>query len=93
MSLIRTTRRSGLTLLVLGLVGAAFFWVTDPRIGPNVSGKHGVYDPRSWVAALRGKPANAIDAANEASVATYVGLAGSLSVLGIGMYLMSRRRL
>ncbi|QOV91250.1 hypothetical protein [Humisphaera borealis] len=93
MSLVRTTRRSGLTLLVLGFVGAAFFWVTDPRIGPNVSGKHGVYDPRSWVAAMRGKPANPIDAANDASVATFVGLAGSLSVLGIGMYLMSRRKL
>jgi len=93
MSLIRTTRRSGLTLIVLGLVGATFFWVTDPRIGPAVQRKHGAYDPRSWVAALRGNPANPIDAANDASVATFVGLAGSLSVLGIGLYLTSRRKL
>ena len=38
MSLIRTTRRSGLTLVVLGLLGAAFFWATDPRYGPRVQG-------------------------------------------------------
>ena len=77
MSLIRTTRRSGLTLLVLGLAGVAFFWLTDPR---------------SWLAAMRGNPTNQVDAATDASVATLVGLAGSLSVVGVGLYLMSRRK-
>ncbi len=92
MSLIRTTRRSGITLLVLGLLGVAFFWATDPRFGPAVQQKHPLYDPRSWIAAMRGNPANPIDAANEASVATFVGALGSVSVVGIGLYLMSRRK-
>ena len=92
MSLIRTTRRSGLTLLLLGVIGFAFFWVTDPRFGPKVQRGLPIYNPLSWVAAMRGNPSNVIDAAHEASVATFVGLAGSLSVLGIGLYLMSRRK-
>ena len=93
MSLIRTTRRSGLTLIVLGLLGAAFFWATDPRYGPRVQRGLPAYDPRSWVAAVRGGPAaNPIDAANDASVATVVGLLGSLAVLAVGLYLLSRRK-
>jgi hypothetical protein len=92
MSLIRTTRRSGLTLIVLGLAGAAFFWVTDPRYGPPVHGGHPAYDPRAWLAKMRGSPVNQIDAAADASVATFVGLVGSVSVLGVGLYLMSRRK-
>jgi len=92
MSLIRTTRRSGLTLLVLGLAGVAFFWLTDPRFGPAIERGHPIYDPRSWLAIMRGNPSNTIDAANDASVATMVGLAGSASMAAVGMYLMSRRR-
>ena len=92
MSLIRTTRRSGLTLLVLGLAGVAFFWLTDPRFGPPVQRGLPAYDPRSWLAAMRGNPTNQVDAATDASVATLVGLAGSLSVVGVGLYLMSRRK-
>lgn len=92
MSLIRTTRRSGLTLIVLGLAGAAFFWVTDPRFGPAVQRGRPAYDPRSWLAAMRGNPTNLVDAGADASVATMVGLVGSLSILGVGLYLMSRRK-
>ena len=40
MSLTRTTRRSGLTLVVLGLLGVVFFWVTDPRYGPGLTGRY-----------------------------------------------------
>ena len=29
----RDTRRSGLSLVLVGLVGGAFFWATDPRWG------------------------------------------------------------
>lgn len=92
MSLIRTTRRSGLTLLVVGLVGVAFFLVTDPRYGPTVKTGRPAYDPQSWLAAARGNPANQIDAANEAIVATGVGVLGSGALLAVGLYLMSRRR-
>jgi hypothetical protein len=92
MSLLRTTRRSGRTLLVLGLLGAAFFWVTDPRYGPGVKGGLPLYDPRSWLVASRGNADSPIDAANDAFVATAVGLLGSLTVLGVGLYLMSRRK-
>ena len=91
MSLTRTTRRSGLLLIVLGLVGVAFFWVTDPRYGPAVGSGHAWFDPRSWIAAMRGNPTNPIDAANEASVATIVGLAGSVFVLLVGLWLLARR--
>ena len=90
MSLTRTTRRSGLTLILLGMLGAVFFWLTDPRYGPAV--RAGAwYDPRSWLAALRDAPANPIDAANEAAAATFVGLAGSAAVLLVGLWLLTRR--
>lgn len=91
MSLTRTTRRSGLTLILFGTVGVAFFWLTDPRYGPLLGRGSGWYDPRAWVTAVRGTPANLIDAANEASVATFVGTAGSLAVFGAGAWLMTRR--
>src|SRR5918997_4423219 len=87
----RTSRRSGLLLIVLGLLGVAFFWVTDPRYGPDVGTAHGWYDPRTWIAAMRGNPVNPIDAANEASVATIVGLVGSIFVLLVGLWLLARR--
>ena len=29
----KNVRRSGLTLALVGLVGAMFFWLTDPRFG------------------------------------------------------------
>ena len=93
MSLIRTTRRSGITLLALGVAGTAFFWLTDPRFGPTVQPGRPAYSPMSWLAAMRGSPANPIDAADDAAVATGVGVLGSLSVLGVGVYLMSRRNL
>jgi hypothetical protein len=91
MSLTRTTRRSGMTLIVLGLLGAAFFWLTDPHYGPAVGRGAGWYDPRTWIVTLRGSPSNLIDAANEASVATWVGIAGSVAVVLVGLWLLTRR--
>ena len=91
MSLTRTTRRSGLTLALLGVLGVAFFWLTDPKYGPVLGRGAGWYDPRSWLSAMRGTPTNLIDAANEASVATWVGLAGSAAVLLVGLWLLARR--
>ena len=92
MSLTRTTRRSGYTLVILGLLGAGFFWLTDPRHGPQVGRAAPVwYDPRHWLAVLRGSPGNLLDAANESAVATYIGLAASALILLVGLWLMTRR--
>jgi len=92
MSLTRTTRRSGITLVVLGLLGAGFFWLTDPRCAWLASHPRGEwYDPRHWLALLRGSSGNLVDAAHESSVATLIGLGGAALVLIVGIYLMSRR--
>ena len=69
-------RWSGLALVSAGVLGALFFWLSDPRYG--------------W--GLRsGATENVIDAANEALVGTFVGIAGSVVVLLIGLWLLSRR--
>ena len=92
MSLTHTTRRSGFTLVVLGLLGAGFFWMTDPRCGwPIGLASAGWYEPRHWLALLRGSSGNMIDAAHESSVTTVIGLGGAALVLMVGVYLMSRR--
>jgi len=91
MSLTRTTRRSGMMLILLGLLGAAFFWLTDPHYGPALGRGAGWYDPRTWISTLRGSPGNLIDAYREASVATWVGLVGSAAVVGVGLWLLTRR--
>ena len=69
-------KRSGWTLVLAGLVGALYFWLTDPRFGIV----------RRW-----GTTDNAIDAANEASMGTLVGVAGSVIVLLIGLWLSWRK--
>jgi hypothetical protein len=92
MSLIRTTRRSGLTLIVLGVLGAGFFLLTDPRTGPRDGERPAAYDPRAWAAAVQGAHANPVDAGSDASPATLLGLVGCLTVLGVGVFLASRRK-
>jgi hypothetical protein len=92
MSLTRTTRRSGFMLVVLGLLAAGFFWLTDPRckwLAGIASASW--YNPRHWLALLRGSSGNMVDAARESSVVTIIGLAGAALVLMVGVYLMSRR--
>jgi hypothetical protein len=67
-------KRSGLSLVICGLIGIAYFWATDPR--------HGI---------IRSVSENLIDAANEARMGTLVGIAGSVFVLVIGLWLLTRR--
>ncbi len=71
-----TTRRSGLGLIALGLIGIAIFWLTDPRwgaIGRRMAGD------------------NLMDAVHDFSAGTYVGLVGSAIVLSLGLWLVTRR--
>lgn len=88
----RATRRSGAILVVLGLLGGVFFWLTDPRFGPAGRDKpRGTADVRYWLHVARGSPDNVVDAANTAWLVTLVGLAGSVTMLGIGGWLLTRR--
>ena len=88
----RVTRRSGVVLIILGVLGALYFWLTDPRLGPAAHRlPTGAADVRHWLFRLRGSPDNPIDAANTAWPSTAVGMAGSLTVLGIGVWLIRRR--
>jgi len=92
MSLTRTTRRSGFILVVLGLLGAGFFWLTDPRCAWLAGlASAGWYSPRHWLALLRSSSGNMVDAAHESYVVTCIGLGGAALVLIVGLYLMSRR--
>jgi hypothetical protein len=92
MSMGRSTRRSGLVFLLIGMIGAAFFWATDPRFGPEVHQfGSGRLDWRHWLFLLRGSPGNVIDAANQTMLSTLVGVAGSAALLLIGLWLLTRR--
>jgi len=68
------SRRSGLSLVIAGLLGIGFFWIIDPR--------YGLVHPASE---------QLIDAANQARLGTFVGIAGSAVVLVIGLWLLTRR--
>ncbi len=88
----KATRRSGVILVVLGVLGGLYFWLTDPRFGPAAHAKPaGAFDARYWLHVLRGSPENLVDAANSAWPVTLVGIAGSLTMLGIGVWLTRRR--
>jgi hypothetical protein len=69
-------KRSGWSLVLAGLLGALFFWATDPRYG--------------WIGQLLA-PEAVVDAANQSYVGTLIGLAGSGIVLLIGLWLLTRR--
>ena len=71
----RFSRRSGLSLVLVGALGIAFFWITDPRYG----------------LALRWSHENPVDLANWHLPGTILGVAGSVLVLLIGAYLLSRK--
>jgi hypothetical protein len=74
----RFTRRSGLSLVLVGLIGAIFFWITDPRYGLALHWNHAD---------------NPIDLANWQFPGTVVGVGGSLVVLSAGLYLLTRKSL
>lgn len=94
MSVARSTRRAGFTLLLLGVLGALFFWVSDPGHWPSAHrAPQGRFDWHYWLFLLRGSPQNLVDAANQAHVSTAVGVAGSVLILFVGMWLITRRSL
>jgi hypothetical protein len=99
MSIARSTRRSGLSLFLLGTAGALFFGVSYPGPWPwgNWLAMHrsaeGRLDWHYWLFLFRGSPQNFVDAANQAHMSTIVGVAGSLLVLLVGLGLLSRRGL
>jgi hypothetical protein len=72
----KSTRMSGLGLVLAGLLGLAFFYLTDPRWG--------------WLG-RRSAGDDAIDAVHQLAPGTIVGLAGSGIVLLIGLWLATRR--
>jgi hypothetical protein len=74
------------------MLGAVFFWATDPRFGPEVHKfAGGRMDWRYWLYLVRGSPDNVIDAANQTMLSTFVGVAGSVALLMIGLWLVTRR--
>ena len=77
---------------MLGMLGVLFFWVTDPRFGPEVHHDAvGKLDWRYGLFLLRGSPENVVDAANQIWLSTVVGVVGSLALLGVGFWLLTRR--
>ena len=70
------TQRNGIGMIVSGIAGGAFFWLTDPRwtvVGRRMAGD------------------SSLDAVHELSAGTYVGVAGSAIVLLLGIWLVTRR--
>ena len=70
-------RPAGRSLVVAGLVGVAFFWLTDPRYG--------------WARPVAAAGDNPVDAARFMLAGTVVGSVGSVVVLLIGLWLILRR--
>src|SRR4051794_21722987 len=84
----KATRRSGVSLIVLAMIGVLYFWVTDPRYGPaarptprhvweplyRVFKTQVSVDPRHWLYVVRGSPDNPVDAAHTAQLSTIVGI-------------------
>lgn len=71
-----TPRTSGLSLVVAGVLGLLFFWLTDPRWG--------------WLG-RRSAGDEAIDAVHQLTPGTMIGLAASGVALLIGIWLATRR--
>lgn len=99
MSIAQSTRRSGLSLFLLGIAGALFFGLSYP--GPWPWGRwpmmhriaEGRLDWHYWLFVFRGSPQNWVDAANQAQAGTIIGVVGSLLILLVGLGLLSRRGL
>jgi uncharacterized membrane protein len=72
----RFNRRSGFSLVLVGVLGVGFFWITDPRYGMALRWNRGE---------------NPVDLANWHFPGTVLGVAGSLLVFLIGLYLLSRK--
>lgn len=63
-------------LILIGLIGVIFFWITDHRVG---------------LASQLAGAQSSIDQANQALAGTIIGIAGSCLVIGIGMWLLTRK--
>jgi hypothetical protein len=88
----RANRLSGIGLILMGLAGTLFFWITDPRYGPAMHrAAEARLDWRYGLFLLRGSPDNLIDAANQARLSTIVGVVGSAALLIVGLWLISRK--
>jgi hypothetical protein len=72
----RYNPRSGRSLVLIGILGTAFFWITDPRYGQGLRWSQGE---------------NPIDLANQHFPGTLVGVAGSLLIFFIGLILLLRK--
>jgi hypothetical protein len=70
-------RRTGVSMIALGICGAAFFWLADPRYG--ALGQRLARDRMA-------------EAVHSISIGTQMGLAGSLVVLSLGLWLITRRQ-
>lgn len=69
--------RAALGLVLLGFLGGLFFWATDPTLGIATR--------------VMDNSVNRIDAANQARLGTYIGLAGSAIAVLVGMFNIWRR--
>ncbi|HEY7116276.1 MAG TPA: hypothetical protein VH475_06810 [Tepidisphaeraceae bacterium] len=70
----RQIKKSGLNLILAGVLGVLFFWLTDPIFGIG----HKNFE-------------NPVDAMNEASLGTIAGIAGSVALLALGLWMMTRK--
>ena len=70
----REIKKSGLNLMLAGVLGVLFFLLTDPIMGVG-----------------RKNFPNPVDAMNEASLGTLAGIAGSLALLVLGLWMMTRK--
>jgi hypothetical protein len=75
MDMLKGNRRTGMSLVLAGLLAILFFWLSDPRWG--IRGK--------------GRSSDFIDAIAQASPGTYVGIIGGIVIAVIGLWLMMRR--
>ena len=71
-------KRSGLILVILGLVVLTFFLATDPTVLPQ------------WMEEV-GWPRNQVDAVTDARWGTGIGLVGSLAIVVTGLWLLVRK--
>jgi len=69
-------RRSGASLVLTGVLGLLFFWLTDHRYG--------------LASRLYASPSS-IDQANQALAGTIIGITGSLIVVLVGLWLITRK--
>jgi hypothetical protein len=73
--MLKDKTRSGLLLILTGMLGLLFFWLTDPRHGPLA----------------RDATMDLLSAIHDATPGTYIGLVGSGIVVAMGLWLLTRR--